>query len=239
MTMGLKIEQWAFWSPESRVPAEWREQWSRPGARPGSAELAADAIPAVQRRRMSTLSKIAVQVAIEASGERPADYLVFCSQHGEIARTTALLDSIVAGTELSPAAFSQSVHNTSAGLFSIVTRNRAPASSIASGPSTFAYGWLEAEGLLVENRGARALLVCFDAALPPEYEAFSSQIQCTYGAALLLCAADDRGLALQCAASSEPDAALPFAPSFLAWWLSEARSVALSGDGLQWVWSRE
>jgi hypothetical protein len=238
MTSRLKIEQWAFWSPESRAPAEWLEHWSRREARSGTAELGADAIPAVQRRRMSALSKMAVQVAIEAGRDRPADYLIFCSQHGEIARTSALLDSIVAGDALSPAAFSQSVHNTSAGLFSIITRNRAPATSIASGPSTFAYGWLEAEGFLAENRGARALLVSFDAALPPEYEAFASQIQCTYAAAMVLCAADDGGLALQCADSSERDAPLPFAPSFLAWWLSAAPSLSLSGDGFQWVWTR-
>jgi hypothetical protein len=235
---GLEIEYWAFWSPEGRSPAQWLEHWSRADATAGSAELAADAIPAGQRRRMSALSKMAVQIAIEASAPGPADYLVFCSQHGELDRTYQLLQDIVAGVELSPTAFSQSVHNTSSGLFSIVTQNRAPASSLASGPSTFAHGWLEAEGFLLENPASRALLVCYDAALPPEYRPYSPQRQCTYAAAMTLRAAPGRGIVLEHDASDAPDDALPLAPTFLAWWSSAVPTLSLTADRQRWRWSR-
>jgi hypothetical protein len=258
---GLEIEDWAFWSPESRIPMRWREHWEKPGARPLDAKVPDDAIPAAQRRRMSALSKLAVQVALEASGGAAADFLVFASQHGELSRTRELLANIVAGVELSPAAFSQSVHNTSAGLYTIVGKSHAPASSVAAGASTFPYGWLEAEAFLVGSPGCRALLVAYDEALPAEYRAYSSQTQCTYGVALLLRLAARGGLTLATTAPGG-DEKLPLAPLFAAWWqsaepslrletdpsprpetepslrLDAEPSLRLTADGQGWLWSR-
>ena len=239
MKHGLQIEEWAFWSPESRSPAEWQEHWGRTGARGQQAKVPDDAIPAAHKRRMSTLSKLAVQTALEASRHCPADFLIFCSQHGELVRTRELLQSIVDGVELSPTAFSQSVHNTGAGLYSIAAQSRAPATSLASGPSTFAYGWFEAEGFLLENPRRRALLVCCEDVLPEEYRSFSSQAQCTYAVALMLRLAESGGLALESTPSSDEDDALPLAPSFMAWWLSGARDVSMTADGQRWAWSRD
>jgi hypothetical protein len=234
----LEIEDWAFWSPESRVPAQWREHWDQPDARPGDAPVPDGAIPAMHRRRMSALSKLAVQVALEASREAAADFLVFASQHGELRRTCELLANIVAGVELSPAAFSQSVHNTSAGLYTIVGKSHAAASSVAAGANTFPYGWLEAEAFLVEARGRRALLVAYDDALPSEYRAYSNQVQCTYGAAFMLRLASRGGLTLETADPGPRDETLPLAPSFAAWWGSPEPSLRLTADGQGWVWTR-
>lgn len=234
---GLEIENWAFWSPESRVPAEWRDHWSQPAAGPRQTKAPDDAIPAVHRRRMSGLSKIAVQVAIEASRRSPAEFLVFCSQHGELIRTHELLGQIVAGIELSPAAFSQSVHNTSAGLYTIVTQNHAPASSLASGASTFAYGWLEAEGFLLDNPSGRALLVTYEDVLPEAYRPFSKQRQCMYAVGLMLRRSEHGGLTLE-SAEAEDDEPLPLAPLFMAWWLSSADEVHMTADGQGWTWRR-
>ena len=187
MQHGLEIEDWAFWSPESRIPTDWLRIGELPNAGPVEAQPPDDLVPPVHRRRMSMLSKLAVQVALEASRRATPDFIVFASQHGELARTRELLTSIAAGTELSPASFSQSVHNTSAGLYTIVAKSRAPASSIAAGASTFAYGWIEAEVYLAANRGRRALLVTYDdAACSPEYRPYSPQTPCTYAAAFLL-----------------------------------------------------
>jgi hypothetical protein len=238
MPPGLEIEEWAFWSPESRVPADWLAHWRRSGARCVESSVPDDAIPAALRRRMSTLSKLAVQAAIEASRRSPPDFMIFCSQHGELVRTRELLRNIVAGEELSPAAFSQSVHNTGAGLYSIVARTSAPATSIASGPSTFASGWIEAEGYLRENPMRRALLVCCEDPLPEEYRPYSRQVQCTYAVALMLRLATRGGLTLALDSCYEEDDVLPFAPSFMAWWASTARELALTADRQRWVWSR-
>src|SRR6185369_6338202 len=168
MPAGLDILRWVFWSPETVNPTQWR------AAAPAPLDKVPDRdIPAAHRRRMSALSKMAVQVALEATANERADYLVFCSQHGELARTRELLGSIVAGNELSPAGFSQSVHNTSAGLYTIVKESHVPSTSLAAGAGTFAYGWLEAETFLATNPGKTALLVSYDEVLPAEYQSYT------------------------------------------------------------------
>jgi hypothetical protein len=235
---GLEIERWAFWSPETEFPAQWREYWSQPSARPQQTKIPDDAIPSMHRRRMSALSKLAVQVGLEAGEKLQVDFLVFCSQHGELVRTRQLLSDIVTGTVLSPAGFSQSVHNTGSGLYTIVRQSRVPASSLASGASTFAYGWLEAEAFLVENPRARVLLVSYEDLLPPEYVPYSNQKQCMYAVALVLRAADHgHGLILECA-PAQADELLPIAPLFIGWWLSADRAMRITADGQGWTWSR-
>ncbi len=237
MQHGLEIEDWAFWSPESRIPMDWCRHWRAPNAGPLEGQPPDDLVPPVHRRRMSVLSKLAVQVALEASRRATPDFLVFASQHGELARTRELLSSLVAGTELSPASFSQSVHNTSAGLYTIAAKSRAPASSIAAGASTFAYGWIEAEAYLAANRGRRALLVTYDEPLSPEYRPYSPQTPCMYAAAFLLRPAERNGVVLE---DAEPGAeeALPLAPQFAAWWSTGEPSLTLTADGRGWQWRR-
>jgi hypothetical protein len=135
---GLEILSWSFWSPETREPSQWRA--AAPPS-PATSAVPDHAIPALHRRRMSTLTKMAVQTALEASRSFEPDFLVFCSQHGELARTRDLLAAIVARGDLSPTSFSQSVHNASAGLYTIIAGSRAPSTSLAAGAGTFAYGW--------------------------------------------------------------------------------------------------
>jgi len=186
---------------------------------------------------MSTLSKLAVQIGLRAGKDLQADFLVFCSQHGELTRSRELLGSIASGTELSPTSFSQSVHNTSAGLYTIIARSHVPATALSSGASTFAYGWLEAEAYLAENPAARVLLVSYDDVLPPEYLPYSRQKQCMYGVGIVLSAAPDAGVVLE-SVPAETDEALPMAPLFMAWWLSDEPAIRVTADGQGWAWSR-
>jgi hypothetical protein len=234
----LEIVRWAFWSPESRQPAEWQQHWSAPGARSKQNEIPDDAIPTAHRRRMSALSKLAVQIALETAGNLAPDYLVFCSQHGDLTRLREMLSSIATGVELSPTAFSQSVHNASGGLYTIIAKSRAPVSSLASGASTFACAWIEAEGLLRQNPGHQVLLVCYDEPLPDEYLPYSTQRQCRYALGLLLRESNSRGFSLQ-TTRGERDEALPMAPLFIAWALTSDPALHISAEGQGWLWKRE
>ncbi len=234
---GLEIERWKFWSPQTRVPREWLEHWSRSVEDQQTAEVPADLIPAMHRRRMSALSKLAVQIGLEASEGSHADFLVFCSQHGEMSRTRGLLGDIAAGAALSPASFSQSVHNASAGLYTIIAESRVPASAIAAGANTFAYGWLEAEAFLAVRPHARVLLVSYDEPLPAEYRPYTAQKQCLYGLALMLRSADAAGITLD-PAPAEQDEPLPMGPVFIAWAESGRRALQIPADGQGWEWRR-
>jgi hypothetical protein len=186
---------------------------------------------------MSTLSKMAVETALEATEDAWPDFLVFCSQHGELARTRELLAAIVARSELSPTSFSQSVHNAGAGLYTIITTNQAPATSLAAGPGTFAYGWIEAEAFVASNLEKRALLVSYDEPLPHEYRPYSAQQQRSHALALLLGTAQSGGFRLEPAVAGAEDFA-PLAPSFMAWALTAGATFHRTAGGQGWTWRR-
>lgn len=234
MQSGLEILSWSFWSPETREPSEWRAAAALPH---GPVAPPDQAIPSVHRRRMSTLTKMAVQTALEATQTARPDFLVFCSQHGELARTRELLAAIVSRVELSPTSFSQSVHNASAGLFTIITASHAPATSLAAGAGTFAYGWIEAETFAAVHPGKQVLLVCYDEALSSEYRPYSRQEQRSYALALLLRETAHGGFTLD---SSEPAAeeSAPVAPLFMSWALSDAPVFSITAGGQGWTWVR-
>ncbi len=192
----------------------------------------------MHRRRMSKMSKMAVQVALEASDEIDAHYLVFCSRHGELVRTQRLLSSIASGDTLSPTDFSQSVHNTSSGLYSIIKRSRVPACSLAAGSGSFAYGWLEAEGYLAEHREGHVLLVDCEDVLPEPYQALVDAKPCAYALALVLTAEADCGLSLHLGTAAE-DSKLPIGPLFLDWCLSGGTVFDICAEGQKFTWERK
>lgn len=231
---GLTVEGWAFCSLGGSDPMAWLADRDQ---RDATAPVASDLIPPMLRRRMSRLSKIAVQAALKVCPRGDVDYLVFCSRDGELNRTSTLLACIAAGTELSPADFSQSVHNTTSGLYSIITKSRSPACSLTAGTASFAYAWLEVEAFLAEHDGSRVLLVDSDDVLPEEYRTFGDRQGCPYAVALLLSAGDDSGVGMRSEAGGE-GSALPIGPQFLAWWLSGDQSLELSAEDRLFVWER-
>jgi hypothetical protein len=184
---------------------------------------------------MSSLARLAVQIGIEAAGDATPDFLVFCSQHGDLVRLGEMLHGIAGRVELSPTAFSQSVHNANAGLYTIIAGSRAPLTALASGGSTFASGWLEAEGFLLAHPRTEVLLVSYDGPLPPEYAPYSEQAPCTHALGLLLRVAERGGFVLE-PAPAERDEPLPLAPLFIAWTHSDEPTLRVTADGQGWIW---
>ena len=129
-------------------------------------------IPAMMRRRMSSLTKLALQAAIQLSADQQVDYIVFASRHGELTRTVKLLEDIIAGDDASPILFSQSVHNTAGGLFTIVSKQETPVCSLSAGESTLFNALVEASCYLQEYPEKTVLLVNFDEPLPTPYQVF-------------------------------------------------------------------
>jgi hypothetical protein len=233
----LQIERWSFWSPESSDPTGWSDYWVCDGAIRKSGEPDPSAIPAMQRRRLSRLSKMALAAALDASSDMAIDYSIFCSQHGEIVQTSALLSSISQGVELSPTAFAQSVHNTSSGLFTVISKTHAASSSIGSGPNTFAYGWIEAQAYLHRNPTHRVLLVDFDEVIPEEYQSYSDQVMTDHALALVLHVPNEGGMDMTSVPPGN-DEPLPQGPLFLAWERSDSATLSLTTGGQGWQWDR-
>ena len=121
------------------------------------------------RRRLSALARMTLGVAHACAGDVPDARIVFASRHGELARTTTMLESLADGGDLSPTLFSMSVLNASTGLFSILQKNAAPATAISAGSASFGYGLLEACIMLAEHPAQSVLYVYADEPVPAIY----------------------------------------------------------------------
>ena len=194
--MLFKIKQWAAWAPGIETPEQWLS-WANNSAEgsllQGDASPKLLAVPAMQRRRMSRLSKMALEVAYACSGENTTLRTVFASRHGEIHRTTKILNELFSGEGVSPTAFSLSVHNAASGLYSIARNAPAPTTSVAAGQNTFMAGLFEALGFLKQAE-QRVLLVFAEEPLPEAYHCFADESQNAYAFALWLEREDGEGV---------------------------------------------
>ena len=143
-------------------------------------------IPAMMRRRMSSLTKLALQTALQLSVDEHIDYIVFASRHGELTRTVKLLEDIISGEDASPILFSQSVHNTAGGLFTITSKQKTPVCSLAAGENTLYSALIEAGCYLKEYPENKVLLVNFDEPLPVPYQVYEDQPDHSFSFGLLL-----------------------------------------------------
>lgn len=128
---------------------------------------ALEKIPAMQRRRLSPIAKLALNAAIHALSEQHADYIVWVSQYGDEHKTLKILEDVLNDQTPSPTQFSTSVHNAVSGLYSILCQDSTPATSLAGSWNdglTEAYTWLK-----TAQCSGRVLVVYYDEPLPDIY----------------------------------------------------------------------
>jgi len=147
----LPVARWSYWSANAGRPAD------------------VDFVEPMLRRRLSSLSRMALTVAGDCAGARPAARVVFASRHGELRRTTDILRAIDAGEPVSPNAFSLSVLNAMPGLFGIARRDRSAASALSAGARTLGYALLEAFAQHDEAPHTPLLVVYADEPADPVY----------------------------------------------------------------------
>lgn len=154
MRLDFIIDKWAVWPPLQ--PTEYEP------------EHCLSKVPAMLRRRLSPLAKTVFCAVGQCIDEDTIIPAVFSSCHGELAKSLAMMQSLDAGEDVSPTAFSLSVHNAIAGLFSMAWRNRLECTVLAPGEEGIAPAFIEAAGLLQEG-AAQVLLVFYDEPLPDFY----------------------------------------------------------------------
>lgn len=164
----------------------------------------------MQRRRMDRLGRVALQAAYWGLADAPVSHLVFASRYGDMQRSVELLEQLASGDGLSPTAFSLSVHNAIAALFSITRNDPSVYTAVSAGRETAAAGLTEALTLL-EDAAAAVLLVVYDEPLPEAYASFHDDIAFPRAWACRLTAdASGARIALTAApATPQPPAALP------------------------------
>ncbi|MDR0454691.1 MAG: beta-ketoacyl synthase chain length factor [Deferribacteraceae bacterium] len=127
-----------------------------------------DFMPPMLRRRLSQNIKIAVYAAYNASAGYKDLRTVFASRYGEWQQTFKHLLNYYNENSVSPAGFSLSVHNAAAGLFSLITGNKSPYTSISATDYTFSAGLLETFMQLETNN--TVLYVYSDESAPDFYK---------------------------------------------------------------------
>ncbi|WKD49928.1 beta-ketoacyl synthase chain length factor [Microbulbifer spongiae] len=168
MSIEFLITAWRAWYSGISELSEW-QRWRCEKALPeGENQADVSFLTAMQRRRLSPLSKAALNAAYPLLKQRDIP-LLCCSVHGESVRTHSLLKSAAAAEDLSPTAFGLSVHNGIAGQLSILCSVQSPAFALAGGDFPLLAGLLEAVGILQD--GAEELLIIFyEEPLPEMYQ---------------------------------------------------------------------
>lgn len=222
----LNTEEWLHWSKNDHV---WPTE---PNPVP------ANLIKPMMRRRMSSLSKLALQAALQISVDQEIDYIIFSSRHGELTRTAKLIEDIMAGQDASPMAFSQSVHNTAAGLFTISANRATPVTSLAAVESTLHHALIEASIYLYENPNASVLLVDFDEPLPAPYQNFEQQTYQGYAFASILTAGNQYQLSW-CKNRLPVNETLPQSFMVIDFLLNEYKQKSIMDNRFKWMWARK
>lgn len=168
----LSIENWEAWVPQ--MPS-LKNRATVPTM-----------ISANLKRRCSHLSRMTLETVNKVVDPHQIDYAVFCSRHGELECAISLLKDICNRDTLSPAKFSQSVHNTVAGLFCVMHHLQINTTSIAAHSNAFLMGMLEAFTWLELNPNKTALLVMYDGHVPEELKTLNIADDDEYAITLLL-----------------------------------------------------
>jgi hypothetical protein len=211
----IQVEGIGLWSPSLTDFDALRRLLAGEALSASVTRPAASALSLNERRRAPESVLVASEVASQAvamSG-RAADRLacVFASAYGDQATTDYMCHVLAhAPNELSPTRFHNSVHNASAGYWTIATDCRAPSSAVCAGHASFGAGLLEAAvQACADNR--TVLLVCSDTAgVGPLGELINCRI--AFGCALVLSPFTDAGrpgISLAPVANSPTHDALP------------------------------
>jgi len=239
MSLKFSVDTWSAWSPTLTRVSDW-QAWAHDQqfqAEPGQPDISS--VPAMQRRRMSSLSRMAFATATSCARSLPVKpCCIFASRHGELGRTVKIIESIVKLEDVSTD-FSLSVFNTALGLYSIFSENKAPSTMVVGGEDTFGSALIEATTYLVRFPDLPVLLVYFDEPLPAPLSAMEDPRGTAFSIALLL------------SAKSRPNVEVNFTYNdrrisdgrnpgleFLRFYLSGSAESTVTTERTRWHWRR-
>lgn len=242
--IGFSVKEWSAWAPGLVDRDAWRAWAAAPWVPSGDETPALSEVPAMQRRRIERLGRMAIQTACwcqQAEDSRVP--LVFASRHGDVARSMELLEALTAGEPPSPTTFGLSVHNAIAALYSILRRERGNYTALAGGMATVEAACVEAAGLIADG-APEVLLVIYDAPLPAIYADFADEPDAGFAWCWRI-AAEGAG-APTFRLAWEPDrlgedvaAGLPHGLEVLRFFLSAEPELRLAGERSVWRWRRD
>lgn len=231
----FNIETWRAWAPDLDSLDDWAAWHAAPRlVRDEGQQPDVSFLPAMQRRRLSRLARMAFHVSWPLAETHPQLPMVFVSRHGETPRTLAILGDLARDEPLSPTQFSLSVHNAIIGLWSIQRGDTSEMTALAGEGDGLEQGLLEAATLLGEGAPA-VLLVVAEETPPALYAPFIDDVPFSYALALLLTPGDTCQLSLR--AGSGPRSEWPHALNLVRALCSGQTSLTHHWKNRQWNWS--
>ncbi|MDN3640809.1 beta-ketoacyl synthase chain length factor [Simiduia curdlanivorans] len=225
----VKIKHWNAWLPGvygQQACAQWAQGHKALVLGEGPD---VSAVPAMLRRRLSGVGRVAAAVVWDLVPEASSMPMVFCSQHGDQDRTLQLLDALGRQEALSPAAFSMSVHNAVAGVLSIAKKAKGAMTALAADEQLLSMGLIEAWGQL--QSADEVLLVIYDLPLPEVYQHTDNVIY-PYALAMVLSRQEGSPIALgSCDKGSDATVNEPEAVQWLRWFANPHQAAALVVPG--------
>ena len=157
-------------------------------------------LPANERRRVTPLTRLVLGTVQQVLGSAVIDPMetpsVFATAGGELEIAQKICRILlIPDRPISPVMFSNSVHNATAGYFSIASGSRRASTSIAAGNGTAAAGLLEA-ALIARSEQRPTLLMVYDAAPAEPLAGCAGMIAHIFAVALLIGPAADSGRSL-------------------------------------------
>lgn len=193
----VQIDGIGLWTPQATDVDALRRVLAGDALPEAMPRPAATGLSIHERRRAPESVLVAMEVASQAlhMSQHTTDSLacVFASAYGDQATTDYMCHVLAqTPTELSPTRFHNSVHNASAGYWTIATDCHAPSSAICAGQASFGAGLLEAA--VQANADERAvLLVCSDTAGTGPLGELTDCLL-TFGSAWMLSPCTDRNM---------------------------------------------
>ncbi len=156
--------QWAGWLQAGDAQEKEQSRAQNPQEPP-----ALDFLPAMQRRRLSALSRLVFAAAWPILEKHPQCPVVFSSRNGEINRSFQLLIELAKGNGVSPTSFGLSVHNAIAGQLAIHHGNYAEQSAISANSNGLENALLDA-WLMLQDGAEQALVLYANDPLDAQYD---------------------------------------------------------------------
>lgn len=188
----LELLSWSAWAPGLENRTDWRDWLRRGGAPPENVQgitPKAASVPPRLRRRCSAAGKMALETGLkvcEQAGISGDDVnLIYCSRNGEIITLKALFDDLYFNEPLSPTQFSNSVHHTPTGYFSLITKNQRISRTVSGGEDCFACGLLECISLQPKDPERPILMLYGDEFAPEPFDVLLEKPEFPFSVALL------------------------------------------------------
>lgn len=241
-TVDFVIRKWNVWLPGG-LNGDWQQRLDRQTVAETEQALIPVTVPKLFQRRLSPIARAVFNAAegcIDSDKKMP---IVFSSAHGETNKSLEMLKDMQNGEDVSPTAFSLSVHNAISGLFSIAYGYHQEITVIAPGQDGIASAFLEALGLLHENQADEVLMVFYDEPLSDFYPSLPFAVNAPAPCALALrISLSGEGLALRFCRSpvqrNDGEHALQIF-SILKFLMADDKSLVLGNHRHSWEWHKK